>query len=134
MKKLIFLVVICLTVFISSCATVKEIPENLTVSQLIQKGQSEYTAGRYANAEVYFSVAIQRFGTDAAVYVEAKYELGHLYIKTKDYKNAYSALTEVISIYDYASSSGIPTAYKKLSQIELEKIPANVLSTLSAEK
>ncbi|NLC92627.1 MAG: hypothetical protein GX677_04080 [Treponema sp.] len=130
MKKLTIITIFALSILFASFATVKEIPEDLTVNQLIQKGQSEYDLGHYTAAETYFSVAIQRFGTNDAVYVEAKYELGHLYIKTKDYKNAYSALTEIINIFNYSPSSEIPTSYKKLALIELNKIPRNIKESL----
>lgn len=126
MKKtvlsLIFAIFTFSAVFIS-CATVKEIPEDLTAPQLLQQGQAYLDVSDYKNAEAYFLETIKRYGDDTNTYIEAKYELGHLYIKTKDYEKAYNALDEILELYSYAMAGDLPPAYKKLAQIEMEKIP-----------
>ena len=52
-----------------------------------------------------------------------KYELAHLYIKTKRWEKAYDNLSEILELYDYAMAGTLPPAYKKLAQIEMDKIP-----------
>jgi Tfp pilus assembly protein PilF len=60
---------------------------------------------------------------DTNTYIEAKYELAHLYMKRKKYEKARTALDEILDIYNNAPSGSLPAAYKKLAQIEMAKIP-----------
>ena len=106
-----------------SCRTVKDIPEDLTAPQLLQRGQSCLDNADYKSAEVYYLTTIDRYGDDTNTYIEAKYELAHLYIKRKNYDKARSALDEILELYDYAPAGSLPAAYKKLAQIEMAKIP-----------
>ena len=106
-----------------SCRTVKDIPEDLTAPQLLQKGQSCFDNADYKSAEVYYLTTIERYGDDTATYVEAKYELAHLYVKRKKYEKARNALNEILEIYDFAPAGALSPSYKKLAQIEMAKIP-----------
>ncbi len=110
-----------------SCASVKEIPADLTSAQLIQQGQNAYSSSNYSLAEKYYETVIQRYGNNTATYIEAKYELGHLYIKTKNYQKAYQAFDEILEIYSYAAIGDLPPAYRKLAQIGMDKIPEKKL-------
>lgn len=111
--------------FVTGCKTLKEVPQDLSAAQLIQQGQNSYGSGDYKAAQMYYNAVIDRFGDDTSTYIEARYELGHLYLKTKDYKRAYSAFTEILEFYDSAIGTTIPAAYKKLAQIGIQKIPEN---------
>lgn len=116
-----------------SCNSVPdEIPADLDASQLIQLGQDKYDAGKYKASEMYFNAVLERYGMDIKRYVEAKYELGHLFIKTKKYENAYNNFNEILEIYENVPA-GLPGAYKRLSQIELEKIPQKALDEIAAK-
>lgn len=129
MKKLTIILSTLFILFgISSCATVKEIPSDLTANQLIQLGQKAFEAKNYKASEQYFLATIQRFGTNTNTYIEARYELGHLYITTKQYKKAYHIFKEILAMYEY--SYDLPGAYKKLSLIGLNKIPRDILESL----
>lgn len=119
MKK-IFILLSVLLGFIS-CSTVKEIPSDLSAAQLIQLGQNAFESKNYKAAEKYFITTIQRFGTNTNNYIEAQYELAHLYNTTKQYQKAYNIFNEILQMYDY--SFDLPGAYKKLCQIGLSKIP-----------
>ena len=113
-----------------SCNSVPdEIPEELDASQLIQLGQDNYDAKKYRAAQMYFNAVLERYGTDIKRYVEAKYELGHLFIKTKNYRSAYNNFQEILEIYENIPV-GLSGAYKRLSQLELEKIPQKVLDEI----
>ena len=129
MKKLTIILSTLFVLFgISSCATVKEIPSDLTANQLIQLGQKAFEAKNYKACEQYFLATIQRFGTNTNTYIEARYELGHLYVTTKQYKKAYHIFKEILAMYEY--SYDLPGAYKKLSLIGLNKIPSDILESL----
>ena len=135
MKKiLIALSVLLLSINFFSCGSTKEIPEDLSSAQLLQQGQNEYFNGSYEMAERYYLETIARFGDDTLTYIEARYELGHLYIKTKDYRKAYANFNEILNIYEIAPMGSFPPAYKKLSELGLSKIPERELEKFKADK
>ncbi len=126
MKKIIFILVnLTFIATFFSCKTTKEIPENSTSIQMIQLGQDAYDRGNYSDAEYYYKETIERYGSDTATYVEALYELGHIYIKTKKYDNAKTCFDEILNVYELDSQNQLPRSYKKLAQIGLSKIPQN---------
>ena len=106
-----------------SCKTLKEIPTEKTAAQIIQMGQNEAAAEAYKNAEFCYNTAIDRYGTNMNIFVEAKYELAHIYSKQKKYDMAEEAFNEIIDLYDKHSDI-LPPKFKKLSLLGLEKIPA----------
>ena len=130
MKKIILTVLA--SIFLISCATLKSVPEDLTAAQIIQMGQNYLVSGDYKSAELCYSTVLERYGTNAATYVEAKYELGNVYYKSHQYEKAYDTFTELLDIYGY-SQGQLPGAYKKLAQIGLDKIPEKKLKNKEAE-
>lgn len=78
----------------------------------------------YTAAETYYNAVIQRYGMDISAYIEASYELGHLYLKQKKYALAYQKFDEILSTFENAEIGVIPAAYKKLATIGIEQIPA----------
>ena len=107
----------------TSCQSVKDIPEDLTAPQLLQRGQSYADNADYKNAEACYLATIDRYGDNTDTYIEAKYELAHLYIKTRKYEKARAILEEILELYDYAAAGDLPASYKKLANIGLGKIP-----------
>ena len=123
--------IVCALFFtLISCNT----SEDLSAPQLLQHGQEALDNSDSKLAERYFLKTIEKYGDDTNTYIEAKYELGHLYITTRDYKKAYIALDEILELYDYAMAGELPPAYKKLANIEMNKIPAKKLEEFKAEK
>ena len=122
-----------LSVSFFSCSTLpKDIDEDLTASQLIQRGQDAAALKKYRTAEAYYNKVVERFGTDQKRYVEAKYEIANMNRKRKKYTPAYNGFQEIISIYENAPYGMLPPAYKKLAKIELAKIPESAVK--QAEK
>ena len=113
----------CLAMLLFSCQSIKDIPQDLSAPQILQMGQSYADSSDYKNAEACYLATIDRFGDDTNIYIEAKYELAHLYVKTKNYEKARVALEEILEIYDYATPGSLPAAYKKLAQMDMEKLP-----------
>ncbi len=135
MNKLFFAsVLLCVFFAFVSCNTTKEIPDDLTAPQLLQRGQAALDSSDYKTSEKCFLKTIEQYGDDTNTYIEAKYELAHLYIKTRDYRKAYYNLEEILELYDYAMVGDLPPAYKKLVLIEMSKIPEKKLEELKAEK
>ncbi|EID85608.1 hypothetical protein MSI_08620 [Treponema sp. JC4] len=127
MKKIFIVTCIASLFLLFSCASLKSVPQDLTAAQIIQMGQNYLDTGDYKSAELCYNTVLERYGTNAAVYVEAKYELGNVYYKSKQYQQAYDTLTELLDIYGY-SQGQLPGAYKKLAQIGLDKIPENKIT------
>ena len=57
------------------------------------------------------------------VYIEATYELGHLYLSRKDYERAFAKFNEIIELYETAEFGVLPASFKKLSQLGINRIP-----------
>ncbi len=106
-----------------SCASTPEIPEQATAAQLIQMGQDSLEIANYRAAESYYMAVIQRYGTDVNLYIEARYELGHLYLKQKKYDEAYTNFSEILGIYDSTPYGTIPGTFRKLSLIGMKNLP-----------
>lgn len=124
MKKLTYIIfaILFAGIFIS-CESTKVVPEDATSAQIIQMGQNAYSANHYKDAEFYYATAIDRFGEEPRVYVEATYELGHIYVKTKQYDKASECFNEILKLYELDHSGQLPGTYKKLAQLGLSKIP-----------
>ena len=110
---------------LSGCNTLKTVPEDLSAAQIIQQGQNYFGLGDYKSAETCYSTVIDRYGDDISTYVEARYELGHLFLKTRDYRRAYAAFTEILELYEESAAGTLPASYKKLAQIGINRIPEN---------
>ena len=110
-------------VFLSCVLTPRNIPEDLSAKELIQKGQAAFDKGNRKAASAYYAALLERYGDDPAYYVEAKYEIAHICIKKKDYKTAAPMLEEVLELYRGASFGMLPGSFNKLADIDYGKIP-----------
>ena len=130
MKKFItFAALLAVSALFISCRTLKEIPEDKTSAQIIQMGQNYVGNGDYKSAEFCYNTVIERYGSDPAIYVEGRYELGRVYLTQKKYDKAYSIFTELLALYDdYAAM--LPGSYKKLCNISISQIPEKKLAEL----
>ena len=130
MKRIItFAAIVAAATLFVSCRTIKEIPEDKTPAQIIQLGQNCIGVSDYKSAVFCYETVIERYGTDPSVYVEAKYELGRIYLAQKKYDKAYATFDELLKIYD-AYGAVLPGAYKKLCNISINQIPAVKLQEL----
>lgn len=126
MKRIIF-VLIAACLVLAACKSTQEIPEDLTAEQLIQLGQDAYGESNYKNAERYYEIVITRYGLNTDKYIEARYELGHLYLKEKKYEKAYDTFKEIEDLYASAGSGSVSPSFNKLAEIGMKQIPANKL-------
>ena len=126
---------IALSVFFSSTllfgclSSSVEIPYESTDREIIQLAQTEYDAGHTERALYCYNTLLKRYGNDTAIYVEGRYEIGHLYLKEKNYSMAEEIFEEIISIYDGSAPGTLPGAFKKLTELDLEKIPESKRTT-----
>lgn len=120
--KSIFLFSFFSFVFLSCSTVPKEIPEELTAQELIQKGQNEFESGRYKASLAYYNAVTERYAEYPAIYLEASYEIGHLYMKQKKYDKAEAVFTEILDFYANSQPGTLPGSYQKLSQVEMQKL------------
>ena len=99
----------------------------MSAQEMIQNGQAAYEDGKNKVALAYFNEVVARYGDDPALYIEARYEIGHLYMKSKDYEHAVPILEEIRDIYPTVQPGTLPGAYEKLANLELAKVPASAL-------
>ena len=134
MKKLIALAaaLAAVTLFIS-CKTLKEIPEDKTSAQIIQMGQNYAAIPDYKSAAFCYETVIERYGSDPAIFVEGKYELGRVYLAQHKYEKAYDIFNELLALYDTYPMM-LPPAYKKLCNISLNQIPEVRMQEIEAKK
>lgn len=131
MKKIVYVLTILLAAFTAiSCNSLKEITPDLTATQIMQYGQEAYSSGNYEAADYYYTQTLIRFGMDTAIYVEARYEIGHIALKTKDYEKAYRCFKEIIEIYQSVPAGSLNPSFRTLSEKGMDKIPADVLEKL----
>ena len=122
--KIVLALLISISIFgIVSCGSTPEIPEDMTTAQLLQAGQNAASLMNYSAAEQYFMAAITRNYSDTSVYVEARYELGCVYLKQKKYDKARLVFEEIESIYDESPYGSLPPAFQKLAALKLSQIP-----------
>lgn len=111
---------------LTSCKTTLNIPDNASATQLIQMGQDAMELMNYKNSRIYYETVIQRYGMNIALYIEARYEMGHLFLRQKKYSDAYIAFQEILEIFENAEYGTVPQAYKKLAIIGMNAIPDKV--------
>ena len=106
-----------------SCKTVPtEIPAKASEAELLQLGQTAIDEGNYKAAEFYYKAVIAVYGENKASSVIAEYEIAHMKIKRKNYKEAKPALEKILLYYDDPQlQDTLSPEYKKLAQIDLEK-------------
>lgn len=75
------------------------IDETMTTQELIQKGQDAYQEGKYKMALTYYQAVIDKPEITPANYIEARYEIGHLYMKKKNYKAARPIFEEIQELF-----------------------------------
>ncbi|MGI5173625.1 hypothetical protein H0R92_08500 [Treponema sp. OMZ 840] len=111
------------TLLFSACKTVPTtVPEGISEAELLQLGQSSLDNSNYKAAEFYYKKVIELYGSDIGTVIEAEYELAHINIKRKNYKDAKPALERLLAYYDDPQTAALlPPSYKKLALIDLAK-------------
>lgn len=122
MKKILtILTTLIISLSLFSCMSIKEIPADKTAAQIIQLGQNASMSGSFSGAEFCYNTALDRFGDDPSIFVQATYELGHMFAKQKKYEKAKNAFNQIIALEDAQPGIVLPK-YLKLCEMGLESI------------
>ena len=109
-------------VFFGCQSVPTDIQTDITEAELTKLAQAAYDNGNTKAATIYYETIIERFGDNPESFVSAKFELAHLLVKEKKYKEAKPILEEILGLYTEDFSNSLPPEYKKLAQIDLAKI------------
>ena len=121
MKNLLFAFVL----LISSCASIpkeENVPKEMEVIDLIQKAQEAFEINNYRGAKKWYEIILHRFGDDSSVRVEAEYELAHILVKQKKWKQAHQHLSLLIKVYESKDGRRLPPEFYKLAKMDYEKV------------
>ncbi|HOX48871.1 MAG TPA: hypothetical protein P5165_03515 [Spirochaetia bacterium] len=108
---------------LSSCASApKEIPEDLTSRELIQRAQEASDGDNFAAAIAYYEAARERYGYDPAVLATAEYEVSFIYYKQGKYAEAEAGFLSLLARYDGPEGESLPNTFKILAEKLLPKV------------
>ena len=108
-----------------SCASIpkeEKIPLDTEVIDLIQKAQEAFEINNYRGAKKWYEIILKRFGDSVSIRVEAEYEIAHILIKQKKWKEAYTLLKTVIEQYETKGGMKLPPEFYKLAKMDYEKV------------
>ena len=115
--------------FIFSCASMpkeENVPQEMEVIDLIQKAQEAFEINNYRGAKKWYEIVVKRFGDDLPTRIEAEYEIAHILVKQKKWKEAYKMLVSLISIYETKDGMKMPPEFYKLAKLDYEKVIAKL--------
>lgn len=130
MKRTIYFagILLALIFFATGCQSApKVIPQNLSAEELINLAQSSYDSGNVKAAQAYYEAVIIRYGDQMDKLVEAEYEIAHLKIKQEKWQQAIPDLQRILSYYETDTTGVLPTAFKKLAELDMAKVPEDEL-------
>ena len=106
-----------------SCATKPlVISDDLTVAELIQRGQEASDRNRYSVSLQYYQTIIERFPYDIDSICAAEYEIAFIHYKQKKYDISKIEFTDLLERYNTPDGELLPPQFRILSQIVMEKI------------
>lgn len=122
MKALLLAATLCALLISCRSVNVNEVLDDAGSLEIIQLAQTELDAGNTEGALAYYELLLRRFGTNLSVYVEGRFEIGHIYYKEQDFDRAEPILEEVVEIYAASEAGELPGAFRKLAQNDLDKL------------
>ena len=69
----------------TGCTTTQTVTSETSDREIVQLAQTAYDKGNEKLAISYYEQLIMYYGQDLSIYVEGKYEIGHIYLKQKKY-------------------------------------------------
>ena len=106
-----------------SCVTKpSDIPDDLTVAELIQRGQEASDRNRYKTALQYYETIINRFPYDIDSICAAEYEIAFIHYKQKKYSIARAEFDILLERYNTPDEELLPPQFKILALKIMERI------------
>lgn len=105
----------------------KNIPQELSADELTNLAQASYDKGNVRAAQAYYEAIIIRYGDQMDKLVEAEYEIAHIKVKQKRWRQAIPDLQRILSYYETDTTGSLPPAFKKLAELDMAKVPEREL-------
>jgi len=99
-----------------------EIPDGLTATELIQRGQEASDRNRYNVSLQYYEAVTERFPYDIESVIAAEYEIAFIHYKQKNYEQSKTEFYSLLERYNTPDQELLPAKFKILSNIVLGKI------------
>lgn len=123
---LFFTVLFSLFLFTSCQSVPKNVPDDISEAELVQKAQECFDVGNYKGAVYYYELLVERYSDDPRNVIIGKYEIAHIYISRNKWNEAEKLLNEVLAYYNPENidetSIALSPAYKKLAQNDINRI------------
>jgi outer membrane protein assembly factor BamD (BamD/ComL family) len=117
-----FFCVLLLTLLIGCSSVPDDITEDITVEELIQKGQGASDNNAYDKALIYYETILDRFPLDIDNICAAEYEIAFIHYKQGKYVQSREEFNALLSRYDTPDGELLPPKYKRLATIVLGSI------------
>ena len=101
--------------------SVKDLPNDLTEKQLQQRAHSYLDKGDYRSANLIYEEILVRFGDNLSSRVAAEFEIAHIKVSRKQWKEAEEILTRILGYYE-SDAYGLPSEYRKLALIDMKRV------------
>lgn len=124
LKKMLTVTIVTV-LFFTGCKSVpnpENLPPEMTIIELSQKGQESLDSNNYKAAKVYYQVIIDRYGTDAGALTAAEFEIAHILLKQKEFQKSKTMLETIVSRYESTGGASLPPEYLVLARNDLERI------------
>jgi outer membrane protein assembly factor BamD (BamD/ComL family) len=122
MKVMFFIV--CLGLAFTACGSNSQISADLTPMELIQRGQEASDKNKYKRALQYYGALIERYPSYIDEICAGEYEIAFIHYKQKKYDAALAEFNALLSRYDTPDAELLPPQFKRLAEIQLQKIEA----------
>ena len=123
MKHTVFsLVILPAVLCVAACATVANIPEELSPAELIQRAQEAKDNNRYGISLQYYRTLMERNATNPDLVCEAEYEIAFIHYKQKNYDMAKKGFNALLERYEFPGGEDLPEKFRILSSIVLDSI------------
>jgi outer membrane protein assembly factor BamD (BamD/ComL family) len=129
MKRLLLFALLLLCAGLVACRSAPseaDVALDKTVAELTQLAQTAFDDGHVAESEMYYRIIEKRFYDDLPSRLAAEFELAHIKVKQKKWREALPLLETVLSYYEGIQAYALPQSYFKLATADLEKIPENI--------
>jgi outer membrane protein assembly factor BamD (BamD/ComL family) len=112
-----------LAVLLFSCASSPvDIPPNLSVAVLTQKGQEAMDQNHYSRAVLYYQAILEGYPWNMEAVCSAEYEIAFIHYKQGRYDEARRGFRALLTRYTEVDAELLPAQYRILSEIVLERM------------
>lgn len=118
----ILIIFALLAVFVGCASTKAGIPADISEQELFTLAQLAFDDGNLKLSQFYYETLIEKFSDNQTTEISAKYEIAHLLVRKGDKTEAKVLLQDILANYTEETMYSLPPEYKKLAQLELDRL------------